>query len=662
MNPKDITLAEQYFKNNDLEKSKKIIEKLLIKDPNSTRANEIIGYILANEGRFEESTFYLKIACSNKDCPPEAFYYLGKLYIKLINYPEAIILIKKSLNVGGDFYEGFHDLGVAQHKMGLNNDAIVSFEKATKIRPKSESTWSTLGILLSDVSRFHESLKCFTEALLINPNIIDYWINKGFVYRNLMQFAESLICFDRALIINPISEKAITERGLTLIEFNKLENAIFEFDKALQINPKYMPALLNKAVALNQLKEFNESIKTLNICLNINKNDSDVWCNMGVTLLNLREYEESLKCLDLSVKINNNNIEAWSNRGILLNTLNKYEESIKSYEKAISIKKNYAYAHYNSSHSYFNLGIFEKGWEEYEWRFYLKDSIKPSCVENRIRWDGSKKNNTLFIWPEQGLGEQILFSSVLHELSSFPQKIIFLIDIKLFEIYKRSFPKIFFITNEKYINFNEFDEHISLGDFAGLFRKSLSSFKFANHPYLLDNEFKTNSINKLLNYKSPIKCGISWKSFNKNIGLDKSIPLNLYEILFRSNNYSWINLQYDFDSLSTVESKLLQKYDVNSFENIDLFNDIDSVASIIKSCDFIITCSNTIAHLAGALNKLTILILPFGFGRLWYWQELSDNCYWYSSVHIFRQEKYGEWLLVFNEIQKFLENFNERKG
>jgi hypothetical protein len=57
-------------------------------------------------------------------------------------------------------------------------------------------------------------------------------------------------------------------------------------------------------------------------------------------------------------------------------------------------------------------------------------------------------------------------------------------------------------------------------------------------------------------------------------------------------------------------------YDVN---DVDIYNDIDSLASIIQACDIVITCSNTTAHLAGALNKKTILS--------YFPKELNDKIY-----------------------------------
>ena len=49
---------------------------------------------------------------------------------------------------------------------------------------------------------------------------------------------------------------------------------------------------------------------------------------------------------------------------------------------------------------------------------------------------------------------------------------------------------------------------------------------------------------------------------------------------------------------------------------IDNFNDIDGLAALIQACDVIVTVSNTTAHLAAALGKPVLIMLPFSPGLL----------------------------------------------
>jgi len=62
------------------------------------------------------------------------------------------------------------------------------------------------------------------------------------------------------------------------------------------------------------------------------------------------------------------------------------------------------------------------------------------------------------------------------------------------------------------------------------------------------------------------------------------------------------------------------------------------LADVIEACDVVLTTSNSTAHLAGALAKDTIIVLPFGRGRIWYWiNEKAGRSLWYPSVQIAAQ-------------------------
>ena len=87
------------------------------------------------------------------------------------------------------------------------------------------------------------------------------------------------------------------------------------------------------------------------------------------------------------------------------------------------------------------------------------------------------------------------------------------------------------------------------------------------------------------------------------------------------------------------------------------FNDMLGLASIINACDFVITCSNVNAHMAGALNKKTFLLLPLGKGRLWNWGSAKDSSIWYPSVRIFQQFKPGDWIDPVLKVKKEVLNF-----
>ena len=118
-------------------------------------------------------------------------------------------------------------------------------------------------------------------------------------------------------------------------------------------------------------------------------------------------------------------------------------------------------------------------------------------------------------------------------------------------------------------------------------------------------------------------------------------------------NVDFIDLQYGD---TKVEKKSLFNdfnIEVRSIGEIDNFNDIDGLSSLIDVCDFIVTISNVTAHIAGALGKKVFLMVPYsGAGRMWYWHESLNKSLWYPSIQIFTQTEAGDWSTPVNDIKE----------
>ena len=88
-------------------------------------------------------------------------------------------------------------------------------------------------------------------------------------------------------------------------------------------------------------------------------------------------------------------------------------------------------------------------------------------------------------------------------------------------------------------------------------------------------------------------------------------------------------------------------YKIYNFNEIDLFNDFDSVISILKNIDVFVTVSNSTAHIAGALGVPTIIICPKKTSTYYYWDYDDGNTPWYNNVTILKSES-----SIKNTIQK----------
>ena len=100
-------------------------------------------------------------------------------------------------------------------------------------------------------------------------------------------------------------------------------------------------------------------------------------------------------------------------------------------------------------------------------------------------------------------------------------------------------------------------------------------------------------------------------------------------------NFDFINLQYG-DTLEELKDfNTKEEINIQTISNIDLFNDFESIAALLKNLDLFITVSNSTAHLAGSLGVPTWLIKPKNHATFFYWNQSNDKTPWYRSIKIF---------------------------
>ena len=126
-------------------------------------------------------------------------------------------------------------------------------------------------------------------------------------------------------------------------------------------------------------------------------------------------------------------------------------------------------------------------------------------------------------------------------------------------------------------------------------------------------------------------------------------------------NCEIINLQYPVESepLSKVPKSMSQK--IKTIRGIDLKDDFLGVAKLIDKCDLIVTIDNTIAHMASALGKDTIVLLPAAPPNF-RWLAKGSNTPWYpKTTKLLRKAKIGDWSNVIEELHDEIKQLMRRK-
>ena len=430
------------------------------------------------------------------------------------------------------------------------------------------------------------------------------------------------------------------------------------YEQVLEINPGNFDALRLLGTIFAQTNQLDKSLVLLERAQEINSSHIGLLNNYGNVLKDLKRYEEALLIYQRAINLNPDKPDAWINQATTLFEIKRYPEALVSYQKAIALNPDYAEALYNGCIMQLYNQEFSDGWIGYEFRWNVHSFDSQPLITTKPVWKGGEKEGRLLIWAEQGIGDQILYGSMFKELAHFPQKKIVFLNSKLISIFKRSFPEYSFLEGDEIYREDLYDEQIPIGSLGQFFRKELSDFKNIAYPYLIDDPVKTQHIKSLPQFSNQKTCGISWRSSNQKLGKDKSVPLLDLLPILSSNDMQFINLQYGDTAKEVADLAEEHGRSLYSVPEIDIFNDIDGVLSIISACDLVITTSNSTAHLAGALGKEALLLVPYSVGKFWYWHDIDGVSLWYPSVRVFQQKTQGDWATPIHEMKSYLEKKN----
>jgi ADP-heptose:LPS heptosyltransferase len=84
----------------------------------------------------------------------------------------------------------------------------------------------------------------------------------------------------------------------------------------------------------------------------------------------------------------------------------------------------------------------------------------------------------------------------------------------------------------------------------------------------------------------------------------------------------------------------------------DRLTDLAETAAAISQLDLVISVDSVVAHLAGALGKPVWVLLPAE--AEWRWLRDREDCPWYPTARLFRQDKAGEWSGVADRVRQAL--------
>jgi polysaccharide pyruvyl transferase WcaK-like protein/tetratricopeptide (TPR) repeat protein len=283
-------------------------------------------------------------------------------------------------------------------------------------------------------------------------------------------------------------------------------------------------------------------------------------------------------------------------------------------------------------------------WREYEWRHWSAGWLKldKPCLVPLPKWDGGDIHaSSLLLYGEQGIGDEIMFASLVTEAAALADRTVLLCEPRLRQLFSRSFPNVTveaqppaglpFVLDPR----NSCDLRCSLASLPRLLRGEERDFTGA--AYLFADAVATGRWRQRLSaLGGTLKVGLSWRGGAiPRTREARSIALESLAPLFDVDGVRFVNLQYGAHDEEIAAFNATVGQPLVGFDDIDPLRDMDGFAALLSALDCVITVDNSTVHLAGALGVPTFLLCPFNAN--WRWTHTREDSLWYRSLRLFRQ-------------------------
>lgn len=490
------------------------------------------------------------------------------------------------------------------------------------------------------------------------------------------QVEQAKIALDKVLEIDPEQAEGIVLKAIMTLDQQNHKEAILLFEKAAQLSPDSPVVYYNQGNAFRETDQLEKATDSYLKTIELAPGFPDAYGNLGLTYMLLSDYDKANQFLTKAIALDPKNIHALNNMGNLRRHIGSPEQALTFYQRVIEIKPDYALgynnlgnayrdlgqlddamaafetaiekgpqlseAHYNLGLAHLLIGDFPRGWEGYRWRHKIPGGPAAADHLRKPRWDGSPfKDKTLYLYPEQGLGDVIQFSRFIPLVGAMGGRIILRTPPSLSDVFSE-------LHGVDQFNLEsepeplDFDIHASLMDLPRLLKIDADTIP-GQCPYLHVGANAVKKASRQLGKKKGVRIGFVWAGQPKHDNdRNRSVEPEEFKPLSEETGVELFSLQMG------KERQLESVFGPSVTDLAPQIKTWSDTAAFMKNMDLIISVDTSVAHMAGALGCDVWTLLPFMPD--WRWQLERTDSPWYPTMRLFRQPQFGDWESVFDEV------------
>lgn len=477
---------------------------------------------------------------------------------------------------------------------------------------------------------------------------------------------EAIAQFEQALALEPDEPKVLFALGNTAWQMGQAGVAEQLYRRVLAQDPCRTEAIVNLSNLLRAGGQFDAAIALLIPAVAREPKSPELQLTLGSAWRERGDLERAKLHYQAALIGRPDYPLALTNLADVLCDQGERDVARNLYDKALKIEPGNAQARLNRAILHFLSGDLKEAWRDYAARVDVPGKVPAIAGEQRFApWNGENlAKKRLLVRMEQGVGDQILFASVIPDLLARANleggSIVLECEPRLEALFARSFPNVTVrpaqLKNVNGVATADYgwlksvggvNAAMLMGNLPRILRGRIEDFP-KPHKFLLPDAAETARWKEQF---GPGAIGICWRS--GKLGGHRSIgfaPLEQWGDFLRDINATFVSVQYDARPEEIAELERISGKTIIVPEGIDQKNELDRAAALLAALGLVISAPTAVACMAPAVGTRTLKLL-YGLS----WTAMGrDYEPFLPSCQCVGPRQAGDWAEVFSLVPRFI--------
>jgi len=260
----------------ETERGIRLVDQLLVLEPQNARALYLKASVLKDEDRFEDA---LKCATSAVAANPSD-------------------------------WQAHRLRGSLQWDLGRSEAALEAYDRALELNPTDPFTWYYKGYVLYRLRRPEHALPCLDRSLSLDPDVPSVQNHKAFCLEQLERYEEAVGCYKRSLRLRPADVATRDHLASALHKSGELTEALQVVEITLKLVPQRLRSLEQRAETLRVMKRWRQAEDAFADVLREAPDRFNAWVSRGTINHRLGDLDRAVECLKHAVRLSPESVPA----------------------------------------------------------------------------------------------------------------------------------------------------------------------------------------------------------------------------------------------------------------------------------------------------------------------------------------------------------------